>query len=472
MSSESPDLASSLQEAALPDHLAVLPRVDVGATYVLVGADPAGDWFDVVPTEEGRVALVVGDVAGRGQRAVATSLQLRAVLHERLGAGLGVEAAVAAADAFASTLPGAAAATVCLVELHPPSGRLRYVVAGHDPPLVADPDGHVRALRAAAGRPLGMGGAGPAADDALAAGDLLVLRTGGPEIAEAVGRAFTFVGGGHGIRSTVDRVCELVLEDLVARGTLEDDVGLLAAELMPPPYVVDVSVPADPTSLRVVRQALWDWLRDLRAGDHDTIALIHAVGELVSNAVEHAYAGATTSGGIDVTARLEDDGHAVVTVRDHGSWKEPAGPGGRGLALARGLADELRIDGGVHGTTVVLRHRIGRPARMFREPARERLDLPPCDVRESGPGRVAVRGAVDDAGAESLRTALLLQAQGGTSSLVVDLSAVTLLASAGVRVLAESLDWQHGPGALALVATTGSVAQAVLDRVGLPYSEA
>jgi anti-sigma regulatory factor (Ser/Thr protein kinase)/anti-anti-sigma regulatory factor len=460
MTSSSADAAASLQYSALPDHVAVLPRVDVAATYLLVGDEPAGDWFDVVPTREGRVALVVGDVVGRGPEAVVTALQLRAVLHERLAAGLGPEGAVAAADSFARGLTGATAATACVVELDATSGRFDYVTAGHDAPVVADPHGTFRVLDPSGGRPFGLGGARPAASGELVPGDLLVLHTGCLDVADPVGRTYALVGGGHGIRSTVDRVCDLVLEDLLGRGGVEDDVGLLAAELMPTPYAVDLTVPAEIGSVRVARTALWDWLQDLRAGDHDTVALTHAAGELVSNAVEHAYADRADPGQVELTARLEDDGHAVVTVRD------------RGLALARGLADDLRIEGGPDGTTVVLRHRVGRPARMFRE-ARTRPDMAaPYGVREAGPGRVAVHGSVDDGTAESLRADLLLHAQGGTAALVVDLSAVTLLASAGTRVLAESLGWRHGAGEFALVAAPGSVAQVVLDRAGLPYDEA
>jgi anti-sigma regulatory factor (Ser/Thr protein kinase) len=478
------DAAADLHEAVLPDQLPVLPRVDVAATYLL--ADPGdglgGDWFDVTPTPSGALALVVGDVVGRGIDAVATAAQLRAVLRERLRAGVGLQEALLAVDAVACDLAEGQATTVCVALLDDQTGRLEYATAGHPPPLVVEPDGVTRFLEPTGGPALGLGGPhGPRAAT-LESGELLLLYTDGTverptrstsqntlDLAALAGEAFGTIGGGHGVRGTVDALCDRLLGHLVQDTGFCDDLVLLAAERMPPPYAVDLCLPAVAPTLRATRVALWDWLADLHVRDLDVVTLLHAVGELVSNAVEHAYADVSDPGddAVELSARLEGDGTVVVTVADHGRWREGSSPGrGRGLSLAGGLVDDVHLETGPSGTRVTVRHRVGRPVRMYRNESGAQPRRPAPDTfrtSDAGPGRVAVHGAVDHMTAGSLRDDLLLRARGGTSELVVDLTGVSFLGSAGVQVLAETLGWAG------LVAETGSAAQHVLQTVGLPY---
>jgi hypothetical protein len=50
------------------------------------------------------------------------------------------------------------------------------------------------------------------------------------------------------------------------------------------------------------------------------------------------------------------DGAVMVTVTDHGRWREPrATTRGRGLPLMRALMDGVEVQPGAHGTTVTLR---------------------------------------------------------------------------------------------------------------------
>ncbi|HEX7095812.1 MAG TPA: GAF domain-containing protein, partial [Acidimicrobiales bacterium] len=61
------DLARALQYAALPRRRPSLPGHEFAACYVSSGdANLGGDWWDVVQLDDGRLALVVGDVVGHG----------------------------------------------------------------------------------------------------------------------------------------------------------------------------------------------------------------------------------------------------------------------------------------------------------------------------------------------------------------------------------------------------------------------
>ncbi|MCL9797904.1 GAF domain-containing protein, partial [Frankia sp. AgKG'84/4] len=79
---QSADLTRLMQESLLPERLWTIPGFEIEAWY-----DPAaagrvgGDWYDAVPLPDGRVAVVVGDVAGHGVAAAGTMAQLRGALR-------------------------------------------------------------------------------------------------------------------------------------------------------------------------------------------------------------------------------------------------------------------------------------------------------------------------------------------------------------------------------------------------------
>jgi anti-sigma regulatory factor (Ser/Thr protein kinase) len=118
-----------------------------------------------------------------------------------------------------------------------------------------------------------------------------------------------------------------------------------------------------PNSVRGMRQDLYDAL-DTTALSADAVDdLVLAASEAANNAVEHAQR--PTEPFFDVC--LEVDGHAVtVTIRDHGTWRQPRIPTvrGRGLAMMDALA-ETTVTASVRGTTVTIRCRhtdLGRAA--------------------------------------------------------------------------------------------------------------
>ena len=114
---------AAVQAALLPRAVPVLPRVAVGARYLLADLDSTagGDWYDAVVRPDGSLGLVVGDVVGHGFAASAVMGQLRAVTRHCLDASASpsavVTAVVTAVDRFARRLPGAHTATICVAVL-------------------------------------------------------------------------------------------------------------------------------------------------------------------------------------------------------------------------------------------------------------------------------------------------------------------------------------------------------------------
>jgi serine phosphatase RsbU (regulator of sigma subunit)/anti-sigma regulatory factor (Ser/Thr protein kinase)/ABC-type transporter Mla MlaB component len=485
---QSLEVTTALQRELLPAGLPVLPGAQIAASYLVADAGTAagGDWFDAVTQRDGRVALIVGDVVGHGVTASGVMGQLRAVLQDRLDDGADVATALAAADRFARRVPAAHAATVCVAVLDPASGTLTYCTAGHPPPLLVSAGGEPRHLRSTGGAPLGTGGAFGVRTDRLGPGDLLLLYTDGilerpgrthPVSAAELAQAAADSAAGRALHdpsaTPAERVCTQTVELLVRATGHRDDITLLAVQRVPVAAPLELTLPTDPSVLRPTRVALAEWLGAIGTTAADTFLLQHAIGELTTNAIEHA-TGAST---VEIRVELTPLGEIEATVTDHGQWRAPSRQPtrGRGLAMAAQLMDHLRVEPGAQGTVARIRHALTRPARLLS------LDFaPPPPLPEPAPtfrvieepgddeARVRLEGPLDRATVSLAEHELLRRGRGGAAALTVDLSAVTVLASAGVSML-HRLAARHTEQnrLLTIDAAPGTPAETVLSLVAL-----
>ncbi|CAN5769295.1 anti-sigma factor [soil metagenome] len=99
-------------------------------------------------------------------------------------------------------------------------------------------------------------------------------------------------------------------------------------------------------------------LDETRLGD-----LLLATYEALANAAEYAYLKSPVRGTMDMLAQYDPGpDRFVVTVADHGCWREPVAESdhiatrfrGRGIPLMRALADEATVSSGADGTHVRL----------------------------------------------------------------------------------------------------------------------
>lgn len=485
----------SLHDALLPEGLPLAPGVQLAARYLLAedGARAGGDWFDAIALPDGRIVLVVGDVVGHGVRATVAMGELRTLFEERVRSGGDLVGALELLEGRTARVPQARAATVCAALLDPVTGTLTYCTAGHPPPLVISAAGDATYLPVTGSGALGAGLPFVLAEHRLAVDDIVLLYSDG--LVERPGRSPVqntldlarvaaetvrpdAVAGDRPNEQPVHRLARTAVEQLTAAAGYDDDITLLAAARVPLPEPLEMTVPAFPDTLRAVRQNLGDWLARLGVGQIDELALQHAVGELVSNSVEHAYAPdrPRQEAVVSVTARLLPGGIVEVEVADRGTWRRPgpAGGRGRGLAMASGFSDDLRVSHDEHGTRVVLRQRPSTPVDLLKGSAvAASPPSEPMELRQEGTV-VELRGALDHRCADELRRRLSHATRGGTIGVVVDLAGVTHLGSAGVQVLYdEMIPRRDDDGAgLVLVAPPGSPAQHVLELVRLPYAGA
>ena len=139
--------------------------------------------------------------------------------------------------------------------------------------------------------------------------------------------------------------------------------------------------------------------------------------------------------------------------------------------MVSGLVDQLTMDRTESGTAARFRKRLTRSAQLLTGSAQDPGSgpAPVPFATEVHHGVLTVRGPVDLSTADSLRATLRRFSRGGTAELIVDLTGVTHLGSAGVQVLHE-VHAMDG-ASLRLRAPSGSVAQHVLELVRLPYEE-
>jgi len=473
-------LPTTPTDVQVPSRLPVVPGLVLHGTYLLTDREPInrGDTLDAVVLPDHRLALLVADVVGHGFAASMAATQARTVLRERLVAGAGLEAAAEALDGYLRHLPEIGGVAICAALIDPVTGDVEYVAPGHPGPVVVSPDRTVRRPRPPTYPPLGLGQEGPAAEvDSLrlGPGDLLVLHTDGligadADFDDAVVRALDQADRDADPAALVDEFCAETFQGLVPPTGIPDDGVLLGALRVPEAAPLAVSLPARRASIAHVRQALDHWLDEVGAGLLDHAGLVQALDEITTNVVDHAYPG--TEGTLSAGARLDPSGKAVVTVTDHGAWPEDA-PLGFGLMMAAGLADSFRVVRGRAGNMVELCHELTRPVSMLQAVPTETAPEPDWEADlelETRPGKVSVRGAVDDLSAEIFHAALNEASEAGNRDLTVDLTGVTRLASPGVQSLHEfHLRGRQSGSEVAIVAEEGSCVARVLEITAVPH---
>ena len=126
-----------LQAALLPVPPDRLGPVGTSAAYRPAdGPGAGGDFYDLFALDDGRLAVILGDVSGHGRQALPHTALVRFTLRAYLEAGLSPRSAVQTAGAVLERQLGESFATVAAAIYHPRERTLTYACAGHPPPVV------------------------------------------------------------------------------------------------------------------------------------------------------------------------------------------------------------------------------------------------------------------------------------------------------------------------------------------------
>ena len=174
------ELGRQIQHDMLPQAPLLLGLTEIKGVSV-PAREVGGDFFNYFQLRDGRIALLVGDVSGKGVGAALLMANLQAALRTRLALGQDLASLAQELDVdIDRTTPGPVYATLFVGILDPAARRLRCVNAGHNPQYVLRTDGRLERMEST-GRPIGLLSGGDYAEQAfdLATGDVLFFYTDG-----------------------------------------------------------------------------------------------------------------------------------------------------------------------------------------------------------------------------------------------------------------------------------------------------
>jgi PAS domain S-box-containing protein len=153
-------IATILQSGLVPYVPSRVGPMSVASRYRAAGAGAqvGGDWSDVFTMPDGRVGIVVGDVAGHGIEAALTMTRLRSLIRMLASSGLhpaGVMRRLNDALNEGDLGNEVDMATVVHGQLDPVTGVLTHSSAGHLPLITVSPGRHAVPVPAVGGPPVG-----------------------------------------------------------------------------------------------------------------------------------------------------------------------------------------------------------------------------------------------------------------------------------------------------------------------------
>lgn len=181
-------IAREIQKGLLPNVIPFIPGIEIAATNIS-SKQVGGDYYDVLPLDQHRSIIAIGDVSGKGTPAALLMANLQATIRALAPLDLPLnEFTMRVNELMCSNTGGSRFVTFFWGIIDDRSKDLTYVNAGHNYPFLLRTDGECERLDKG-GMILGVMKEGIAYDQEtvrLSPGDLLVLFTDG--VSEAMSK--------------------------------------------------------------------------------------------------------------------------------------------------------------------------------------------------------------------------------------------------------------------------------------------
>ena len=243
MSQDDALAAVALTRSLLPTALPAIPGLDLAARYVTGSGTVGGDWYDVFVLPDGRLGVVVGDVAGSGLAAAVIMGRMRSTLRAYALESADPATALRRLDRKIQYFEPDAMATVLYGLYTPGTGEFTASSAGHLPPVLAAPGGRAAMLPIRPDPPIGTADDPPRRHTTafIPPGALLCCFTDGlverrdHSLDHGIGKLAAILDGliaaglgrGGASESVAEDACAAVMRALIGSASVHDDIAVL-----------------------------------------------------------------------------------------------------------------------------------------------------------------------------------------------------------------------------------------------------
>lgn len=344
-------VATTMQRRALPRE--PVAQTAVATAYLNLPGRRAGYWFDTIALPGARIALVVGDVAGKGVQAATAMGQLRTVVQTLAALDLDPEELMERLDETVTYLDQERAAlphsdpvqreelrACCVYAVFDPiAGTCTICRADHPGPVIAHPDGRIETPDIPEGPPLGSTDKSQFATCTFEASEdtVFALQTGSLLSDDEIAWGVLSSELRHPERPLRD-LADAIVHALPEHHRPNAALLLARASSFPEDSVRTWDLPSRFEAASTARDLARGQLAEWGFGPETSFSAEMIVGELVTNAVRY--------GAPPVRLRIIRDRGLTYEVYDSSSAAphlRHAGPtdeGGRGLFIVAQMTDQ------------------------------------------------------------------------------------------------------------------------------------
>lgn len=343
------EFAKEIQYSALPSVFPPYPnRKDFEIyAHMITAKEVGGDFYDFYMLGDSMLAFMIADVSGKGIPAAMFMMQAKTIIKDLAESGLELPEVFATANKkLCENNDAGMFVTAWMGILDLKTGLLKFVNAGHNPPLVRQADGEFVYLKARSGMVLaGMDGIKYRQNELqLTPGDQIFLYTDG--VTEATDKNNQLYGEER-LLETVNRnivmdtrkLCEAVKSDVdqfVGEAPQFDDITMLSVEIQYIRGENSITVIADGKSMIPVSE----FAKSLT----EKLAVVPKVANKVSIAVDEIYSNIINYSGAELATISYEikDGRLYITLTDDGIPYNPLEAEEPDITLS---AEERKIGG-------------------------------------------------------------------------------------------------------------------------------
>ena len=343
------EFAKQIQYSALPSVFPPYPnRKDFEIyAHMITAKEVGGDFYDFYMLGDSTLAFMIADVSGKGIPAAMFMMQAKTIIKDLAESGLELSEVFATANKkLCENNDAGMFVTAWMGILDLKTGLLKFVNAGHNPPLVRQADGEFAYLKARSGMVLaGMDGIKYRQNELqLTPGDQIFLYTDG--VTEATDKNNQLYGEER-LLETVNRnivmdtrkLCEAVKSDVdqfVGEAPQFDDITMMSVEIQYIRGENSITVIADDKSMIPVSE----FAKSLT----EKLTVVPKVANKVSIAVDEIYSNIINYSGAELATISYEikDGRLYMTFTDDGIPYNPLEAEEPDITLS---AEERKIGG-------------------------------------------------------------------------------------------------------------------------------